>query len=88
MRRKSAMTQESWAAVCGAAGAAVAAGGLGCAWATVKSKQPAAYQLQCGLFLTRMAVTFNSHGFLSYGLYRHLNRNLEPMGRDFETSSL
>jgi len=27
-----------------------AAGALGWAWAAVKSKQPAAYQAQCGLF--------------------------------------
>jgi hypothetical protein len=57
------MTHESELAVEGADGAA---GVLGCAWAAVKIKQPTAYKLQWGLFLTRMAITFNSHGFIGY----------------------
>ena len=59
MRRKSAMTHEFRVAAGGAEGAA---GALGWAWAAVKSKQHAAYQAQYGLFLTRMAITFNEHG--------------------------
>jgi len=57
------MTHESELAVAVGEGGA---GVLGCAWAAVKIKQPTAYKLQWGLFLTRMAITFNSHGFIGY----------------------
>ena len=57
------MTHESGLEVDGADGAA---GVLGCAWAAVKIKQLTAYKLQWGLFLTRMAITFNSHGLIGY----------------------
>jgi len=65
MRRKSAMTHESELAV--AVGDGVA-GALGWAWTTVKTKQLATYKHQCGVLLTRMAMTFNLHGFLKYKL--------------------
>lgn len=63
MRRKSAITHESELAV--AVGEGVA-GALGWAWVTVKTKQLATYKHQFGMFLTRMAMNFNSHCLIGY----------------------
>ena len=68
MRRKSAITHESEFVV--AVGEGVA-GALGRAWATVKTKQLATYKHQFGVLLTRMAMTFNSHGLIRFLLNRH-----------------
>ena len=76
MRRKSAMTHESELAV--AVGEGVA-GALGWAWATVKTKQLATYKHQFGVFLTRMAMTFNSLGLIGFLLNRHFAQILESL---------
>ena len=70
MRRKSAITHESEFVVAVAVGEGVA-GALVWAWATVKTKQLATYKHQFGVLLTRMAMTFNSHGLIRFLLNRH-----------------
>jgi hypothetical protein len=53
------------------------AGALGWAWAAVKTKQLATYKHQFGVFLTRMAMTFNSLGLIGSILNRHFAQILE-----------
>ena len=76
------MTHESEFAVAVAVAVAVGegvAGALGWAWATVNTKQLATYKHQFGVFLTRMAMTFNSLGLIGFISNRHFAQILESL---------